>query len=73
MRVRDWTPIIDRLMTTRQAADEFGVDPSTVRKWVQRGLLTVAGTSGRSNCYWRSDLLKAERTARRGRALAESS
>jgi len=71
--LRDWTPIIDRVMTTKDAAAEFGVDPSTVRKWVTRGLLTVAGKAGRSNCYWRSDLLKAERAARRGRDVAQPS
>lgn len=64
---------VPEILTTKQAAVEFRVAESTIRKWVARGLLTVAGRSGRTNCYWRSDLLEADRLARRGGSVAKAS
>jgi len=64
---------VPEILTTKEAAAEVHVAEATIRKWVARGLLTVAGRSGRSNCYWRSELLEADRLARRGRAVAKPS
>ncbi len=36
----------DRLLTTQEAADLRGVDPSTITRWVKRGRLAPAEVVG---------------------------
>ena len=60
-------------MTTETAATEMGVATSTIRTWVERGWLRVAAKAGGKSYYWRSDVLKAERRARRGEVVADAS
>ncbi|MFF1507772.1 hypothetical protein [Streptomyces sp. NPDC058326] len=47
------------------AAEEAGVAPATIRKWVQLGHLTAAGRAGRAQLFRLEDVFAAERTARR--------
>ncbi|MFF1447879.1 MerR family DNA-binding transcriptional regulator [Streptomyces sp. NPDC058274] len=49
------------LITAELAADEVGVTPATIRKWVQRGHLRPAGTEGRRRLYRLEDVFAAER------------
>jgi len=53
-------------MTTETAAEQMGVATSTIRSWVERGWLPVAAKAGGKSYYWRAEVLKAERRARRG-------
>ncbi|MFD7897484.1 helix-turn-helix domain-containing protein [Streptomyces sp. NPDC059568] len=53
------------LITVELAADEAGVSPATIRKWVQRGHLRPAGTQGRRRLYRLEDVFAAERTTHR--------
>ncbi|MDX6362036.1 MAG: hypothetical protein QOC85_1039, partial [Streptomyces sp.] len=48
------------LITAELAADEVGVTPATIRKWVQRGHLRPAGTEGRRRLYRLEDVFAAE-------------
>ncbi|MEU0969433.1 hypothetical protein ABZ357_30020 [Streptomyces sp. NPDC005917] len=47
------------------AAQEAGVAPATIRKWVQLGRLKVAGKAGRAALFRLEDVFAAERTASR--------
>lgn len=49
------------------AAQEAGVAPATIRKWVQLGRLTPVGRAGRAQLFRLEDVFAAERTARRSR------
>ncbi|MEW2621225.1 helix-turn-helix domain-containing protein [Streptomyces sp. NPDC048106] len=59
----------DRLLPTLipapLAAQEAGVAPATIRKWVQLGHLRPAGKSGRAHLFRLEDVFQAERTTRR--------
>lgn len=45
------------LITTTQVAERFNVDPSTVRKWVDKGLITPAmSTPGGHYRFRQSDI-----------------
>ncbi|MEU7280426.1 hypothetical protein AB0A69_16805 [Streptomyces sp. NPDC045431] len=67
------TPITSRipvpagaaLVTGQLAAQEAGVVPTTIRKWVQLGHLSPAGRQGRAQLYRLEDVFAAERSARR--------
>jgi DNA-binding transcriptional MerR regulator len=59
------------ILTNRSAAQEMGVSPSTIRSWVRYGWLPVTARGPRRKAYYRrDDVLKAERRARRGAAVA---
>ncbi|MCX4698612.1 hypothetical protein [Streptomyces sp. NBC_01373] len=47
------------------AAQEAGVAPATIRKWVQLGRLTAAGKVGRAQLFRLEDVFAAERAAAR--------
>ncbi|WP_432114078.1 hypothetical protein [Streptomyces sp. S1] len=47
------------------AAEEAGVAPATIRKWVQLGHLRAAGRAGRAQLFRLEDVFAAERAARR--------
>ncbi|MFJ9827302.1 MULTISPECIES: MerR family transcriptional regulator [unclassified Streptomyces] len=47
------------------AAEEAGVAPATIRKWVQLGHLRAAGKAGRAQLFRLEDVFAAERAARR--------
>ncbi|MFI6440481.1 hypothetical protein [Streptomyces sp. NPDC050759] len=50
------------------AAQEVGVAPATIRKWVQLGRLTPVGKAGRAQLFRLEDVFAAERAVtRRGR------
>lgn len=49
----------DRLVTTREAATEFRVHPTTIRRWVAAGLLRAVPTPGRHGRYRESDIKAA--------------
>ena len=61
------------LISTEEAATEMGVAHSTILTWVHRGWLTTAGKIAGKSYYWRDDVLKAERRARRGQDVAPPS
>jgi len=61
------------LISTEEAAIEMHVARSTILGWVHRGLLPIAGKINRRSYYWRDDVLKAERRARRGQDVADAS
>ncbi|MFI7500505.1 hypothetical protein ACIBVL_18765 [Streptomyces sp. NPDC049687] len=46
------------------AAQEVGVTPATIRKWVQLGRLKPAGKAGRAQLFRLEDVFAAERTTR---------
>lgn len=54
----------DALVSTRQAATLHDVAESTIRKWVQRGLLRPEFTAGGTSFYRVSDVDRAEMLAR---------
>ncbi|MGZ2358844.1 hypothetical protein LRE75_19410 [Streptomyces sp. 372A] len=58
------------LLTGALAAQEAGVVPATIRKWVQLGHLRPAGRQGRSHLYRLEDVFAAERATRRRTASA---
>ncbi|MEU6141391.1 hypothetical protein ABZ848_13605 [Streptomyces sp. NPDC047081] len=45
------------------AAQEAGVAPATIRKWVQLGRLRAAGKAGRAQLFRLDDVFAAERAA----------
>lgn len=47
------------------AAQEAGVAPATIRKWVQLGRLAAAGRAGRAQLFRLEDVFAAERAASR--------
>ncbi|MDP5314050.1 hypothetical protein P8A21_23850 [Streptomyces poriferorum] len=53
------------LVTSALAAQEAGVVPATIRKWVQLGHLRPSGQQGRSHLYRLEDVFAAERATRR--------
>ncbi len=53
------------LVTGQLAAQEAGVVPTTIRKWVQLGHLAPAGRQGRAQLYRLEDVFAAERSTRR--------
>ncbi|WP_299533023.1 hypothetical protein [uncultured Streptomyces sp.] len=53
------------LVTSALAAQEAGVVPATIRKWVQLGHLRPSGQQGRAHLYRLEDVFAAERAARR--------
>jgi DNA-binding transcriptional MerR regulator len=56
---------IDSLITANEAATLCGVSADAIRKWLQRGLLTVEGLDERGrNLYRLIDVAKAERSTR---------
>lgn len=59
-------PVGPALVTGRLAAQEAGVLPATIRKWVQLGRLAPAGRQGRAQLFRLEDVFAAERSARRG-------
>ncbi|GAA2395809.1 hypothetical protein GCM10010420_21690 [Streptomyces glaucosporus] len=61
------TPAGAPLITAELAADEAGVTPATIRKWVERGHLRPAGAQGRRRLYRLEDVFAAERAAHRAR------
>lgn len=62
-----------QLLDTNTAAERMNVAPSTIRSWVRKGWLKPVAKVGRKSWYWRVDLVKAERRARRGEDVAEAS
>lgn len=61
------------LVATKDAAEQMGVARSTILTWVHRGWLPIAVKISRRSYYWRDDVLKAERRARRGDMVADAS
>ncbi|PZT76045.1 MULTISPECIES: hypothetical protein [unclassified Streptomyces] len=61
------TTAVSPLINAALAADEAGVVPATIRKWVQLGHLAPAGRQGRSLLYRLEDVFAAERKVRLGR------
>lgn len=62
---------LDNLVTTPEAAAHCGVDASTIRKWRERGHLTVSGLDPHGRPLYRLiDVLRAARDTRR-RALGQ--
>ncbi|MCK8680325.1 hypothetical protein [Streptomyces lichenis] len=61
------------LVTGDLAAQEAGVLPATIRKWVQLGRLSPAGRRGRAQLYRLEDVFAAERSARRRPGRTRSS
>lgn len=53
------------LVTGALAAQEAGVVPATIRKWVQLGHLRPSGRQGRRHLYRLEHVFAAERAARR--------
>jgi excisionase family DNA binding protein len=56
------TSMENRLLTTREAATEFRVHPTTIRRWVAGGLLKAVPTPGRHGRYRESDIKAAMQT-----------
>ncbi|MEU6348884.1 hypothetical protein ABZ896_06110 [Streptomyces sp. NPDC047072] len=50
------------------AAQEAGVAPATIRKWVQLGRLAPVGRAGRAQLFRLEDVFAAERATRGARA-----
>lgn len=60
-----------QLWTTQEAAHAAHVDPRTLQKWVERGLLAPVGQVYGQHVFRGSEVLAAEkRTRRRGRLAA---
>ncbi|MEU8543388.1 hypothetical protein AB0C52_25940 [Streptomyces sp. NPDC048717] len=58
-------PGLPALIPGPLAAEEAGVAPATIRKWVQLGHLRAAGKAGRAQLFRLEDVFAAERAARR--------
>ena len=54
------------LLTGALAAQEVGVTPAAIRKWVQLGRLSPAGKAGKAQLFRLEDVFAAERATRRG-------
>jgi hypothetical protein len=52
------------MLNTREAAKHAGVSESTIRSWVERGQLPVAGKVGRANLYTLAAVGIAEKASR---------
>lgn len=66
---------MDLLLTTSDAAALCQVRPATIRKWVQRGLLTASGLTNHGHpLYTQVDVAHAERSTRdrAGRSFASA-
>ncbi|MFJ9796080.1 hypothetical protein [Streptomyces sp. NPDC101145] len=61
---RTTAPVGPALVTGHLAAQEAGVLPATIRKWVQLGRLSPADRQGRAQLYRLEDVFAAERSAR---------
>lgn len=46
----------DELLTPRQVADLFKVDPKTVTRWAKAGLLEAERTLGGHRRFWKSEV-----------------
>ncbi len=46
----------DRLLTSREVAEKFRVDPKTVTRWATRGKLTDIRTGGGHHRFWESEI-----------------
>lgn len=46
----------DRLLTPREVAARFRVDPKTVTRWGSNGLLPCVRTPGGHRRFWQSDV-----------------
>ncbi|MDV5147735.1 hypothetical protein R1T08_27100 [Streptomyces sp. SBC-4] len=57
-------PAMPALIPGPLAAEEAGVAPATIRKWVQLGHLRAAGRAGRAQLFRLEDVFAAERLAR---------
>lgn len=56
---------LDDLVDTRTAAEQVRVEPATIRKWKQRGLITPEGLDAYGNPMYRLiDILRAEQKTR---------
>ncbi|WP_327296125.1 MULTISPECIES: MerR family transcriptional regulator [unclassified Streptomyces] len=65
-RPRPYAPLADvTLVTSALAAQEAGVVPATIRKWVQLGHLRPSGRQGRRRLYRLEHVFAAERATRR--------
>ncbi|MFI5759810.1 hypothetical protein ACIA8F_02595 [Streptomyces sp. NPDC051563] len=58
-------PHLPALIPGPLAAQEAGVAPATIRKWVQLGRLRAAGKAGRAQLFRLEDVFAAERDASR--------
>lgn len=47
---------IDKLLTPREVADMFGVDPRTVTRWAKAGKLTSIRTLGQHRRYKQTEV-----------------
>ncbi|MET9529652.1 hypothetical protein ABZY02_03640 [Streptomyces sp. NPDC006649] len=75
-RPRPYASLADvTLVTSTLAAQEAGVVPATIRKWVQLGHLRPSGQQGRRHLYRLEHVFAAERATRRppGRRSATTS
>lgn len=52
----------DELFTAAEAAEEVGVERSTIYAWVHRGLLTHAGKRGHEKLFRISEVFAVEAT-----------
>ncbi|MEU2504275.1 MULTISPECIES: MerR family transcriptional regulator [Streptomyces] len=59
------SPHLPALIPGPLAAEEAGVAPATIRKWVQLGHLRAVGKAGRAQLFRLEDVFAAERAARR--------
>jgi DNA-binding transcriptional MerR regulator len=54
-----------RILTTREAADAVFVPVSTLRTWVERGLVAPLGRSDGEGLFAEDDVVAVERATRR--------
>ena len=52
----DRIPVAETLLTPREVADLFGVDPKTVTRWAKAGKLTSIRTLGGHRRYRKSEV-----------------
>ncbi|WP_107406997.1 MerR family DNA-binding transcriptional regulator [Streptomyces indicus] len=56
----------NNFLTTAQAAEAAGVQPTTLRQWARRGYLKPVRIPGSRSSWWRElDVLTVERETRR--------
>lgn len=58
------------IVTTQEAADLVGVEPATVRKWVQRGYLQAYRPDGKTMTFLAADVWRCH-GRRRPKSLRE--